>query len=187
MKSIVFLLMVISCGSFAQRIKQPEIQYITLSDTFLIAQIKDVIEVAKKRYPLFRENKGYLGLALDYVNKTGTSPDRHMIDTLSCFVINTSHLALDGEENTLGDAYMPYYTKVNGRLVLINDKGLAKSVFGFSPKSKIRLKKKVESFLEKPGSKSRTVVNLDWQRKIYYLKDLTTGKILPPHVVDEVH
>jgi hypothetical protein len=166
----------------AQKIVKPNIQYVTLTDTVLLKELDNLIAEEKTLDPLFGRGKGYINLSFSFKRRQGDQLDNsNRTDTVFSYVLNTSFMSPDKNENTLGDMYPPFYSLYKQRLICIYgpDDGAIYEYFGFSKKSKERFRNKLSKYLEPPGSTSRKHVNLTRQAKIYYLRDLLSNTMTP--------
>ena len=172
-------------ATVAQKIVKPNIQYVTLTDTVLLKELDNLIVEEEKLDPLFGRGKGYINLSFSFKRRQGDQLDNaNRIDTVFSYLLNTSFMSPDKNENTLGDMYPPFYSLYKQRLICIYgpDDGAIYEYFGFSKKSKERFRNKLSKYLEQPGSRSRKHVNVTRETKIYYLRDLLSNT-MTPHIV----
>lgn len=190
----VFFVIISSLLFFQGFSQKPDIQYVSLPDTFLINEIRKLIKEEEKSDSLFSKGLGYLELSFSLTRKDGNSFKRKLIakdgsgqftldriDTIMTYYLGVLYMSPDGDDNTLGDIYPNYYTFIDNRLVAINngDKGLTSQYFGFSEDSKMIYDRLIEKYLEKPGSASRRSININRQTRIYYTKSILSDEIRP--------
>lgn len=163
----------------AQRIKKPHIQYVTLSDSILISELKKYINYESKMDTLFAKNRGYIEMSFSFKRRNGESNNGDRIDTVFTYYIRSSFMSLAKNSNKLGDIYPNYYSFISDRLICVSvDSGLTQQYLGFSEKSKNRLNRIVEKSLDK----SRTFVNTDRVFKIHFLKSIHSDKVFDLYV-----
>lgn len=182
-KILVMLFSLLPITLNAQKVIKPDIQYVTLTDTFLISEIKKYITEEKRTDTLFAKGKGYINISFSYERSGSNSLTPNRIDTVLTYYLMTSFMSADGKENTLGDMYPSFYSIVDNRLVCINAGGKESTYFGFSEKSKKKYGKILEKYIEPEGSLSRTWLVLNRETRIYYLQNTVSGHSLTPVVV----
>lgn len=165
---------------FGQEQIKPDIQFVTLSDTFLIRTIKSIIREEERKDSLFSMGYGYLLLSYSNEIKEGNYLlNNERVDTVFTYEISVSFMHPEEEENGLGNMYPLFFTLVNDRLICIGDSGLGGHYFGFSNKSKFIYNRIIQKYIEPPGSASRKVIKLEYIY-IYYLQNRFTGEFLKP-------
>ncbi|MCC9135236.1 hypothetical protein ACFSKU_12115 [Pontibacter silvestris] len=146
----IFSLLVFS--AFGQKRELMEIQYITIKDTFLVKEMEKLIQDEVNREPdttttdkVFTENFFAKGLGYVRLYAGGNLEG----DTLTRYYIAPSLVSIKKEAADY--VYPPFYSYVGGRLVLVYVPVLENvTKFNFSKKSKKKLRKRVDAFLEKP-------------------------------------
>lgn len=139
-----FLFFIISCSNAScQSSKGLSIQYVQIKDSILIKEIVSTIAIevnGSDPEHLFRKGLGYI-----YVNIYSFLKS----DTIGSYYISTSFHIL--RPTSTDDEYPAFYTYVNDRLVLLDNNYLTENVLrpNYSAKSKRKLRKKIEPFLEK--------------------------------------
>ena len=167
--------------SVAQIVK-PDIQYITLEDTFLIHVIDSLIKYEIKHDSLFAEGYGYFVLDFSQEIRNGKDlKDNTRIDTVFQYDISTYYMHPNGRENLLGDMYPSHYAFINNRLVcLFMDK--LYSYTGYSIGSKQVFERLIEQYMGPPSHISRKFFRFD-KTLIYYLQNRFTGEYMKPAVL----
>jgi len=176
-KSLIILLSFSSIVLNAQKVAKPDIQYVTLTDTIVIGEIKKYIKDEEKIDALFAKGKGYINMWFSYnIKKKGNEqPSHERVDTVFTYSLMTSFMSAQGKENTLDDMYPSFYAIIEGRLICINAGGTENKYFGFSEKSKKKYEKILDRYIEPAGSKSRTWLVLNRETRIYYLQSTISG------------
>jgi len=176
--------------AIAQKVIRPDIQYVTLTDTVLILEIKKYIKEEEKVDTLFARGKGYINVSFSYKRKNGHvfSNNPHRVDTVFTYCLMTSFMSTDGKENTLDDMYPSFYSMIDGRLICIDTDGyrVANKYFGFSEKSKKKYRKILAKYLDPVGSKSRTWLILNREMCIFFLRKIDSTKEYDSYVTVKI-
>jgi hypothetical protein len=141
---IILLINLLSITAFCQGKNQVDIQYIDLSDSVVIKEIKSIInEEINSNDPehLFQRGFGYITINIKEFSKS---------DTLYSYYISPS--LSDIKKSELDKKHPIFYTYVANRLVIIYLDILRYPIFNstVSSRSKSKLIKKINAFLEKP-------------------------------------
>ncbi len=138
--------------------KKIHIQEVGIKDTLLIGQINQFIQEETQKDSMFRKGLWYLYVII--------SSDKQE-DVAQSYYINVSMISLKKdsfypkEKNINVDlSYPPFYAYVGGRLVFIRNYALQDAVcYRYSEKSKRKLRKLQEPFLEK--TRKEKAYNMD--------------------------
>ncbi|WP_162055292.1 hypothetical protein [Pontibacter pamirensis] len=156
---LILYLLVFS--AFSQKKEAVAIQYITIKDTFLVKEVEKLIQEEVNREvdttstdKVFIENFFKKGLGYIKIFVEGNLKG----DTTARYYIDTSLMSI--REDAADNVYPSFYTYIGSRLVLVYLPVLESvAELNFSEKSKKKLRKKVDVFLEKP--QDMTVYNMD--------------------------
>jgi hypothetical protein len=177
------ILLLVPVALSAQKIVKPTIQYVTLTDTALIDEIRKYIKEEGKTNALFAKGKGYINVDFTYLK-----PVRYdvvyidgpvdIIDTVYTYGLSHYFHAVDKKENTLEDFYPTLYSFVDGRLICLAGGRCGSGInnFGFSEKSKKKYRRIVERYLEPVGSESRIITGFDHYTTIYFVESFISRK-----------
>jgi hypothetical protein len=177
------ILLLVPVALSAQKMAKPDIQYVTLTDTVLINELKKYIKEEKKTDTLFAKGKGYINVVFSYLKPSLDEavyidgvPD--IIDTVSTYDFSHYFMAVDKKENNSEDFYPSFYSFVEERLICFGSvrKCSNYNYFGFSDKSKKKYRKIVEKYLEPVGSKSRKTIGTDHYTTVYFLESIISRK-----------
>jgi len=197
----VLLLPLLTLAQPKTTFQEITIKQVQIADTFLVSQLEKIIKQEEQSDTLFAKGVGYLMLSPRDMGEIkvlheGNHHLSNVPDTVSAFYIGVSFMSLDKSENRFDNLYAPYYAFVGGRIILI---GLHSKFIQYSEKSKRKLRRKIEPFLEKPVEtkrivngketivkdlKSRTVMKFFEEYRIFYTKYPLTDNYLPP-IVDK--
>ena len=185
MNRIIFLLTYIiffSLGNTCNSQSKPDIQYISLQDTFLVHVLDSLIQHEEKKDSLFSKGLGYFNIEFRNKKKGFWIPsDNNEIDTVFQYDIQITHMHPDGEINTLGDMYPTYYSIVRDRVVTIGGFSDA-HYFDFSEGSKKVYLEILKKNLAPEGHASLSYFRLGELTHIFYLKNRFNGKYEKPVV-----
>jgi hypothetical protein len=179
------ILLLVPMALSAQKVVKPDIQYVTITDTALINEIKKYIKEEGKTDALFAKGKGYINVDFTYLKPIqysvmyiddGPVPD--IIDTVYTYGLTHYFHAVDKKENKLDDFYPSYYSFVDGRLICLGSVYCKSGFndFGLSEKSKKKYRRIVERYLEPVGSESRKITGFDHYTTIYFVESFISRK-----------
>ncbi len=140
MKIFCFFAFLMLSQIFYSQSKKLLIQEITISDTLVVKQIKEMVEHYSQTDSLFRSGLG--GISLTIKKPINDSILRQY------YLTPDSFYAIAGKDDD--DYYPQYFDYISNRLILIYIEGL-ENVFqvDYTKKSKRNLQKRIDNFLEK--------------------------------------
>ncbi len=158
--------------SFAQRNKKIEIQKITITNSYVVDAIKQLIDDSNKDNKLFEDGFGYIvldGISFrNYTTMSDKTPNSgKWTDTLTSFNVHlgSAYLGSSDPECFQCDYFPTYYTYIDGRLVLVYDDAFR----WLTPrKQRLRIEKKYtdEVFSDKSVKKLSKIVNQTLQQTL---------------------
>ncbi len=188
-------------------IKRPDIQYISLTNRAISSTIKNFIKIQNDTNKLFKQGFGYISVsdikinfksfALQDINNAKKIVDYQKDTVLSFSLFLSSAILLDDGFEFFYNKYPPFYTFLEGRLILLYDDipsiysvpiqcGQFCNKSPYSYKSKKKLQKLVMNTLNLvrdtnfvfTGIENRKYILTKDQRKKMELKDIYMNSIL---------
>ena len=167
----------------AQEISKPDIQFVTIQDTFLIKTLDSLIQYEEMNDSLFSKGYGYFNVRFSkYMSYGEILSDNTRVDTVFKYDIQVTFMHPEKEINTLGDMYPSYYSLLGGRVLSFGKSDIG-HLLGFSEGSKKVYMEILDKNLAPRSHSSLSYFRLDEVIEIYYLQNRFTGEYIKPHIV----